>query len=265
MRKLIKRILPKKLVKIIKKIKNKKYSLGDPFFLEEIDSKNRNKSNREIFSKIYETSAWNDLKKDSDNKVEYNSGPGSHDINFVNPYVDTVVFFLNSFKNKKTIVDLGCGDFNIGKNFLQHSKKYIACDVAHNVIEKHKSSKSLKNINNLEFLEIDLTKDIIPNCDIIIVRQVLQHLSNNAILSFLKNIKQTRYHFLIVTEYLPSKKFIPNLDQPSGAFSRLARGINSGVVLTEPPFNLKPITIKKINNIQDDDGGILETIVYKMS
>ena len=265
MRNYFKSILPKKIVKFIKSIKNKNISLSDPLFLEEIDKINSNKSNKEIFYEIYETSAWNSLEYNSDNKIEYNSGPGSHDINIIGSYIDSIIIFLKSFKKKQTVVDLGCGDFNIGKNFAKFTNQYIACDVAENVIKRHSSQSKFKQLKNLEFKLLDITNDRIPNCNIIIIRQVLQHLSNYSINLFLKNIQKTSFQYLVVTEYIPSIKFTPNIDQPTGTFSRLARGINSGVVLTEKPFNLNPIETKIINKVVDQHGGVLETIIYKLS
>ena len=44
------------------------------------------------------------------------SGPDSHDVLVVDPYVAGVrTFIANNFVTPPDVVDLGCGDFNVGK------------------------------------------------------------------------------------------------------------------------------------------------------
>ena len=57
--------------------------------------------------------------------------------------------------------------------------------------------------------------------------------------------------------------FIPNLDQPTGPFSRIARYINSGVVLHESPFDLKYLSMDVLCNSNDKDI-LVQTICYKL-
>ena len=57
------------------------------------------------------------------------------------------------------IIDLGCGDFNVGINLIKFSKKYIAIDVVGSLIERNK--KSFKS-NNLTFKKIDAVNEDIP-------------------------------------------------------------------------------------------------------
>ena len=69
------------------------------------------------------------------------------------------------------------------------------------------------------------------------IRQVLQHLSNAQISRIVP--KLSIYRLLVLTEYLPSSgDFVPNLDRPTGVGTRLGTETDSGIVLTEPPFNL---------------------------
>jgi hypothetical protein len=77
----------------------------------------------------------------------------------------------------------------------------------------------------------------LPDGDLCLVRQVLQHLSNAEISKVLENVR--KYKYLIVTEHYPNPviKMKPNLDIPHGPTVRLR--YDSAVVLDKPPFNLK--------------------------
>jgi hypothetical protein len=64
----------------------------------------------QAFTNVYENSIWG-----NNNSIEYNgsSGHGS-DVEYnKNEYIPFLKKFI-SFKNIKTIVDLGCGDFRCG-------------------------------------------------------------------------------------------------------------------------------------------------------
>jgi hypothetical protein len=60
-------------------------------------------------------------------------------------------------------------------------------------------------------------------------------------------------------------EFIPNMDQPTGVSSRMARGLMSGIVLTAPPFLLKAKTERVLCVSYDEDSlGSLVTTVYEL-
>ena len=74
-------------------------------------------------NQIYEMHLW------GGNEFDFYSGQGSHDSKIISPYLDAVTSFLKSHNNALTVCDLGCGDFNIGKNLTKYTKKYIAIDI----------------------------------------------------------------------------------------------------------------------------------------
>ncbi len=69
------------------------------------------------------------------------------------------------------------------------------------------------------------------------IRQVFQHSSNKEIQEIIDMIHQYRY--LILRKYMPGSLFTPKIDHPTGAYSRLARGIKSVIVHTKPLVNLR--------------------------
>ena len=194
-----------------------------------------------VMEQIYEKQLWGG--KDFD----FYSGEGSHSPTIINPYIEAVTEFLTSQKDKLTVCDLGCGDFNIGKHFVEHTQKYIAIDIVESLIKRNKTQFKA---DNLEFQCLDISKDSLPNADCIILRQVLQHLSNEEI----KNIvnKLSIYKYIILTEHLPIRDFKPNKDKITSQGIRLKQ--NSGVDLLKAPFNLNAREEKLLNEVVLEHG-----------
>lgn len=179
-----------------------------------------------VMNQIYDQNLWGG--KDFD----FYSGEGSHNLEIINPYLKHVIEFLKAHQNTLEVCDLGCGDFNIGKQLVPYAKKYIAIDIVEDLINRN---KNVFNEDHLEFYCLDIAKDKLPAADCIILRQVLQHLSNSEILEITK--KLNNYRFIILTEHIPIGDFTPNKDIISGQGIRLKQ--NSGVNILETPFNFK--------------------------
>jgi hypothetical protein len=186
------------------------------------------------------------------------SGEGSHHPELVTPYIEAVTVFLRSFKNTLVVCDLGCGDFNIGKQLLKHTKKYLAVDIVTDLIAHNQEHFKA---DHLEFQCLDIAVDVLPSGDCAILRQVLQHLSNSEIQSILH--KLIAYKYVIITEHLPEGNFIPNADIISGQGTRLKK--QSGLDLLAPPFNVKPKEQNQLLSLRLKGGqGRMVTTVYKM-
>lgn len=203
-------------------------------------------------SQVYEMNLW------GGNKSEFFSGEGSHNSEIVNPYLEVVSNFLTSFENPLTVCDLGCGDFNVGKNLVKFTEKYVAIDIVLELIdfnrEKYKDEK-------LEFHCLDIAVDNLPAGDCIILRQVLQHLSNNEIQNILNKLRDFKY--LILTEHIPIQDFIPNKEIISGQGIRLKK--QSGLNLTAPPFNFKVKKEKELlSTVLKDGKSKIVTTLYEV-
>jgi len=220
----------------------------------------KNLSNEQIFSSIYESHYWSN--KDLNNHKKFNSGPGTENTHYVNEYLDNLSNFFLTLRQKPSVADLGCGDFEIGSKLVKYSSKYFAIDVYSKLINYNK--KKFKNLN-VNFLHLDITNDDLPHCDVYILRQVLQHLSNHSIFKFIKNIKN-KCKYLVITEHIPDEdisNFIPNKDLLSGPYIRLHK--NSGVVLTEKPFNLKVKNkIRLFTSRSKNIDGVLDTTLLEI-
>lgn len=212
-------------------------------------------STQEIFSEIYEKGLWGKSENPED---KYYSGSGSRDKNITNIYLNNVSAFLKNTPTKPNVVDLGCGDFSVGSQLRTYCDNYIACDIVPQLIEHNKKKYADLNV---DFRVLNLITDQLPVADIVFVRQVLQHLSNEQIQKLIPKLHQN-YSFLILTEHLPIlKSFKPNLNKSAGPDIRL--GYNSGIVLTAPPFNLK-ILYEHVICEAEEYGGVIRTILYKL-
>lgn len=207
---------------------------------------------KDVMNQIYEMHLW------GGNQFDFYSGTGSHDPKIIDPYLKAIIAFLESHNTPLIVCDLGCGDFNIGKHLTKYSKKYIAIDIVENLIHRN---KNLYQEDNLEFYCLDIVKDELPTADCIILRQVLQHLSNKDIEKVIK--KLAAYKYIILTEHIPLGKFVPNKDIISGQGIRLKQ--NSGVNLLEPPFNLKIKDQKQLGEYVFENGkGRIVTTLFEV-
>lgn len=230
--------------------------IGREYLSQRWDAKYKGRPVEEIFSAIYEERKWGG-ESDSD----FSSGTGSHIETVVLPYVKAVRQFLESLPSPPSVVDLGCGDFDVGKRIRPYCGRYVACDVVPALIRRNKDKYADTQV---DFRCIDIIENDLPDGDIAFLRQVLQHLNNAQILKVLH--KLYRYKFLVLTEHVPASPcFPPNCDKETGGRVRLPQG--SGVVLTEPPFLLRARSESIIciaNQSLDQYPGLIKTTLYDL-
>jgi len=191
---------------------------------------------KKVMEQVYENNLW------GGGVVDFYSGDGSHHKHLVDPYLKAVISFLNSFDKKLLVCDLGCGDFNIGKELAPFAQKYEAIDIAKNLIEFNRKQFCLEN---LDFHCLDIAEEELPYGDCAIVRQVLQHLSNTEIQKIVRKLQG--FKFVILTEHLPKGDFVANADIISGQGIRIKR--NSGVDILKAPFHLNIQDYKELVSI----------------
>ncbi|MFQ3305597.1 MAG: SAM-dependent methyltransferase [Polaribacter sp.] len=207
-------------------------------------------STKAAMEQVYQLKLWGGQKPD------FYSGSGSHETEIVKPYITVVTSFLRSFKTPITVCDLGCGDFNVGKELVVYAKNYVAIDIVAPLIAFNKEKFKEPN---LEFYCLDIAVADLPSGDCAIIRQVLQHLSNAEVQVIVNKLANFKY--LILTEHLPKGDFIPNKDILSGQGIRLKK--KSGINLLAPPFHLKVKEEKQmIAYSLEGNKGILVTTLY---
>jgi hypothetical protein len=182
------------------------------------------RSLKEVFTHIYAENVWG---RGEDGGLY--SGPGS-DPAVTAAYVIAVRNFIQS-ERISSVVDLGCGDFRVGKELLVPELRYHGIDIVDEVIKRN---KQLFESVDVKFSCVDATREELPPADLCLVREVFQHLANDQIASVLARCR--RFPFVIVTERIASGSCLitPNVDISHGPNTRA--DIGSGVVLNAAPF-----------------------------
>ncbi|MER8479329.1 class I SAM-dependent methyltransferase [Mesorhizobium sp. M1163] len=213
-------------------------------------------SSQEIFDTVYKARYWGRENDESG----LSSGSGSRDPDIVEPYVEAVNLFLRRFlPNPLHVVDIGCGDFFVGRRLVPNAATYSACDVSRHVIDELQRDG---HHGNVKFFHLDAANDELPKGNVVIIRQVMQHLSNEEISKIIQKLYS--FDYLILAEHLPIGPFVPNLDKPTGPDIRLSQ--KSGVVITEEPFRFTPAAEAVICETKNKsaDGGMIRTILYRI-
>ena len=179
---------------------------------------------QQVFTKIYTDKIWGDTGE------EFFSGGGSSNSG---AYPQMLVEFIQK-NNITNVVDCGCGDFRVMNQVTAKvaTLKYHGIDVVNSLIEYNQQKYGSDQI---KFSCINAINHPLPDGEMIVIRQVLQHLSNRQIKRILKKTKKFKY--VLITEHVPSSTFTPNIDKSHGPGIRLDK--NSGVLISEAPFNIK--------------------------
>jgi SAM-dependent methyltransferase len=204
----------------------------------------------ETFSEIYEKNVW------GGRKGEFYSGEGSTE-KYADAYAECVRKIIFEKRIRK-VVDLGCGDFRVASKFITPEIEYVGIDVVPSLIN-HNQIKFGKE--KIRFLCANIIDDELPEGELCLIRQVLQHLSNAEIRKILENVRKFRY--LIVTEHFPhpTKKIVANLDIPHGPEMRLH--FDSAVILDEPPFGLEDV--KLLLDSEAEEGTRLKSFLIEQA
>lgn len=241
MRNTLKNLIPKPLFTCLIKIRN-----------EARIFRNRHTPTEKIFTKIYQHNTW------GGQPGEYSSGGGTVDPAIADPYVDCLSKLARKLRFAElNAVDLGCGDMRIGKRISPLFASYTGVDIVRDLITHHQENHS---VNNVSFEHLNIIEAPLPKGDVCLIRQVLQHLSNEQIQKVLA--KLTQYKYVIITEHLPTPnpEIIKNLDIPHGSDIRLIH--NSGVYLTAPPFLIPEGAVKQVLAVEGY-GGVVKTFLYQ--
>lgn len=192
---------------------------------------------KEVFTRVYEEHQWGGAGD------SYCSGSGSS--GFHASQYAAVVKQLIQDKGIKTMIDLGCGDFVVGRALRTEGVKYIGIDIVDNLI--HKNLEAYGDAIT-SFQSLDMVKDQLPDGDLCIIRQVFQHLSNKQIVSVLQKTKKFKY--ILITEHYPAPfvKIRVNVDKIHGPDTRIHD--DSAVFLDEQPFNVPTQSITLISDIE---------------
>jgi SAM-dependent methyltransferase len=135
--------------------------------------------------------------------------------------------YLEDFMKKhsvKSVVDAGCGDWSFSSTIDWGDASYLGIDIASDVIvavrNKHEKGR-------IKFQVGDITGEL-PAAELLISKDVLQHLSNELVHKFIRNnLRKGKYKWVILTNDRGSE----NRDVANGGY----RAID----LAAPPFEVR--------------------------
>ncbi len=199
------------------------------------NSRNSGRTTREVFTEIYAKNLWG-IGVPAPANVEFFSGPGSG-YEEAKPYIDFVTDFIAQHQIG-SVVDLGCGDFRVGRFIAGPKVVYTGIDIVEPLIE---SNNRLFGNESTRFLAKDIIQDDLPDGELCLIREVLQHLSNVQIQVILGKLR--KYRFVLITDCQPGPigSFKCNKEKAHGASSRIE--FQSGLCLDKPPFNVPHVDL----------------------
>jgi SAM-dependent methyltransferase len=135
--------------------------------------------------------------------------------------------YIEDFMKKhavKSVVDAGCGDWSFSSAMDWGNASYLGVDIASDVIEAVRAKHEQENI---KFQVGDITEEL-PAADLLISKDVLQHLSNELVHKFIRNnLRKGKYKWVILTNDRSSE----NRDIRPGGYRKID--------LTAPPFKVR--------------------------
>jgi SAM-dependent methyltransferase len=161
------------------------------------------------FETIYKRSIWGG-----------GSGAGS-DLRNTVVYVAYVQHLMDHL-GVQSIVDLGCGDWRFSKHLKFDDRRYLGVDVVGSVIAANQAAYGSETIR---FERADVTTFEIPPCDLLLCKDVLQHLSNANVRAILDRSQGARIA-LFTNDYHPANEDCPN-------------GSTRPLDITAPPFLMR--------------------------
>ncbi len=170
-----------------------------------------------IFDDIYSGNGWG-----------FGSGHGSLPA-VTKGYRQFLEMFLAE-NHIQTIVDYGCGDWQFSRLIDWGNAQYIGLDIVPSVVEAN--IKKYGN-NRVDFRVIEAGTARLPKGDLLIVKDVLQHLSKEKVQAFVKDVLPQYRYALVTNCVIPTKDL--NIDITDGEFRPLD--------LRQPPFNVQATAI----------------------
>ena len=143
--------------------------------------------------------------------------------------------YLQDFirKNRVTsVVDAGSGDWSFSSTIDWAGASYLGVDIASDVIEAVREKHEKRNV---KFRVGDITGEL-PAADLLISKDVLQHLPNELVHKFIRNnLRKGKYKWALLTN-----------DRGSGNLDTIPGGYRA-IDLAAPPFDVRGLVDLPIN------------------
>jgi SAM-dependent methyltransferase len=141
------------------------------------------------FNRIYAEGTWG---KDVAGKGT--SGSGST-LEITREYRAYVEDFMRTHR-VRSVVDAGCGDWSFSSAIDWGDASYLGVDIASDVVA---AVRNTHEKGNIRFQVGDITEEL-PAADLLISKDVLQHVSNRLVHRFIRNnLRKGKYKWVILT------------------------------------------------------------------
>ena len=185
---------------------------------------------QERFERIYSTNLWSD--------PDSRSGVGST--------LDSTAVLRAELPNAlrelsaRVLLDVPCGDFTWMKRVDLSGIDYIGGDIVPSIIEEN---QRLHTTETRSFVHLDLTRDKLPDADVLLCRDCLVHLSYANIQAVFANIARSNIRFVLMTSF-PGRG--GNYDVADGDWRALD--------FQAPPFALPAPRLTIVEQCEEEDG-----------
>ena len=137
------------------------------------------------FDNIYAAGGWSGM----------GSGPGS--VARYNKEFLRYISHLIASGSIRKIIDYGCGDWQLFRDFNFRDASYLGYDVVSSVIEENKKSFRKPKVS---FERIRHVSEVKETCDLFLIKDVFLHLPNHDCLEILEHAKLRSKHILVVND-----------------------------------------------------------------
>jgi 2-polyprenyl-3-methyl-5-hydroxy-6-metoxy-1,4-benzoquinol methylase len=144
------------------------------------------RESRAVFSDIYANNRWG-----------YGSGSGSAPAQNLEYRLFLEKFLI--LNNIKSVLDFGCGDWQFSRYINWGSADYTGVDVVSSVIERNRTMFETETIKFIEFTDLES----LPNVDLVLCKDVLQHISNEMCFQYIKSLKKVGKILLVTNDIWP--------------------------------------------------------------
>ena len=185
---------------------------------------------QERFERIYSTNLWSD--------PDSRSGVGST--------LDSTAVLRAELPNAlreldaRVMLDVPCGDFTWMTRVDLSGIEYIGGDIVPSIIGEN---QRLHTTESRTFMHLDLTRDKLPDADVLLCRDCLVHLSYANIRAVFANIARSNIRYVLMTSF-PGRG--GNYDVADGDWRALD--------FQAPPFSLPEPRLTIVEQCEEEDG-----------
>jgi hypothetical protein len=185
---------------------------------------------QERFERIYSTNLWSDPESRS------GVGSGLDSTRVLRAELPKALHKLET----RVLLDVPCGDFTWMKQVDLSGIEYIGGDIVPSIVE---ANQRVHASETRRFALLDLTRDKLPDADVLLCRDCLVHLSYANIRAVLANIARSNIRYVLMTSF-PGRG--GNRDVQDGDWRTLD--------FQAPPFSFPEPSLTIVEECEEEEG-----------